>query len=437
MSSSRDAVPSSTSRRDFLRNTTAGLAAVSLAGCAADAAGVTEPAVVRAPVPIKGDEPLRIAVVGVGNMGGGHVEAFMSFAKKNKEKVQVTAIADVAKPHLDGWVDRASKTQGFAVRGYRDYRELLKKEDVHGVVVATPEHWHAQNVIDCLGAGKDVYVEKPMTLKMEDAFRISDAVAKSDRLVQVGTQYMMLPRYREARKLVESGVLGHITLLQTSYCRNSKNGEWLYEIDPKIVPGEMLDWDAWCGPNGTAPFDHEVYHRWRRYRRWSTGIIGDLLVHQMTPLVWAAKMGWPVRVTASGGRYCDLKMENQDQVMLTVEFEGGHTMIVMGSVCNETGLEVMIRGHQANIYLGGNNCVLRPERVFSDDVEEKTIQCAGMNEQDELRLDWLRCIRTRQPNQSQVELGAKIMVIVDLATRSIWGGGAWTFDPATRKAAQA
>ena len=97
----------------------------------------------------------------------------------------------------------------------------------------------------------------------------------------------------------------------------------------------------------------------------------------------------------------------------------------------------MIRGHQANIYLGGNNCVLRPERVFSDDVEEKTIQCAGMNEQDELRLDWLRCIRTRQPNQSQVELGAKIMVIVDLATRSIWGGGAWTFDPATRKAAQA
>ena len=370
-------------------------------------------------------------------MGGGHVEAFMNFNKKGKEKVVITAMSDVAKPRLDNWVARASKTQGNTVRGYRDYRELLKNEDVHAVLMATPEHWHAQNVIDGLGAGKDVYVEKPMTLKMEDAFRISDAVAKSDRLVQVGTQYMMLPRYREARKLVESGVLGHITMLQTSYCRNSKAGEWLYDIDPKIAPGEMLDWDMWCGPNGKADFDTEIFHRWRRYRRWSTGIIGDLLVHQMTPLVWAAKMGWPVRVSASGGRYSDLKMENQDQVMLTVEFEGGHTMIVMGSVCNESGLEVMIRGHQANIFLGGNNCVLRPERVFSDDIEEKTIQCEGISEQDELRLDWLRCVRTRKPNQSQVELASKIMVIVDLATRSIWGGSAWTFDPKTRKAAQA
>jgi predicted dehydrogenase len=435
-SSRRDAVPSSSSRRDFLRNTTAGLAAVSIAGCAADAASTTKPAVVRAPVPLKADKPLRIAVVGVGNMGGGHVEAFMSFAKKNKEKVQVTAIADVAKPHLDGWVDRASKTQGMAVRGYRDYRELLKKEDVHGVVVATPEHWHAQNVIDCLGAGKDVYVEKPMTLKMEDAFRISDAVAKSDRLVQVGTQYMMLPRYREARKLVESGVLGHITLLQTSYCRNSKNGEWLYEIDPKIVPGEMLDWDAWCGPNGSAPYDHEVYHRWRRYRRWSTGVIGDLLVHQID----AARMGREDGMAGARDRIGRSVLRPQDG-------EPGpshaHRRIRGRSHDDRHGFGVQRNRARSRDsrppsehLSGGNNCVLRPERVYSDDIEEDD-PVRGNQQQDELRLDWLRCIRTRQPNQSQVELGAKIMVIVDLATRSIWGGGAWTFDPATRKAAQA
>jgi predicted dehydrogenase len=199
----------------------------------------------------------------------------------------------------------------------------------------------------------------------------------------------------------------------------------------------MLDWDAWCGPSGPAEFDTEVYHRWRRYKRYSTGIIGDLLVHMMTPMVNAVDAGWPVRVTATGGHYIDKAMENHDQVNLTVQFEKEHTLVVAGSTCNEQGLETMIRGHQANLYLGSNNCVLRPERLFADDIDEQTIQCDEVEPQDELRVDWLRSIRTRNLNASPVELGAKIMVIVELATRSMWEGSAFTFDPATLTASRA
>jgi predicted dehydrogenase len=251
----------------------------------------------------------------------------------------------------------------------------------------------------------------------------------------VGTQYVTIASYNEARRLIADGAIGKPVWSQTSYCRNSKEGEWLYyAIDPRWQPGVTLDWDAWCGPLGKAPWSAEVYARWRRYRKYSTGIIGDLLVHRITPLVMALNVGWPTRVIASGGHYVDKAMENHDQINITIEFEGEHTMIVAGSTANELGLETVIRGHKGNLYVGGRNTVLRPERLFADEVEERTITGEDHgDDQDELRLRWINCIRTRNPVPSPVDLGAKVMVIVDLATRSLWEGGAFSYDPGSRK----
>ncbi len=439
------------SRRDFLRTA----AALAAASGLAKAAFPAEPARAAATPPAAGAAPqdaapkaapraklddggvLKIALIGAGGMGNGHLDAFMGFRDHGREKCEIVAIADVCKTHLDPAVAKCSDKQKIKVDGYRNYHDLLSRGDIHGVVVATPEHWHTQMSIDAILAGKDVYCEKPMTLKFDDAFRIRKVVEANQQIMQVGTQYMLTPKYIEAKKLIDQGLLGHLTMSQTSYCRNSKAGEWLYDIDPAVKPGDLLDWEGWCGPLGPQPFDTEVFHRWRRYRRWSTGIVGDLLVHQMTPLVWAANLGWPVRVSAAGGQYVDKKMENHDQVHLTIEFENEHTMVVASSTCNETGLETMIRGHQANLYLGGNNCVLRPERVFADEVEEKKIECKGQNDQDELRIDWMKSIRTRQPNASPVAFACKVMVIVDLATRSLWEGKAWRFDPKSQTASPA
>jgi len=235
------------------------------------------------------------------------------------------------------------------------------------------------------------------------------------------------------------GGIGLPTMSQTSYCRNSKAGEWTYYgIDPKVVPGPMLDWDRWCGPKGIAEFDPAVYARWRRYSKYSTGIIGDLLVHVMTPLIMALDMGWPTRVVASGGHYIDKAMDNFDNVNLTIQFAKGHTMIVAGSTTNEVGLETLIRGHQGNIYLNGRHCVVRPERIFVDDIDERTIEVPDIgNDQDQLRLDWLKTIRTRKTPASPVDLALRCMVIVDLASRSMWEGKAFAFDPSTLTASPA
>lgn len=426
-----------TSRREML----ALGAAATLAGACASTAVSTEVAAVRGRDRARPQDgqPIRIGIIGMGApstpaMGYGHLSRILALAKEGKENVQVVAICDVAAPYLARGVELAKKQQGIEVTGYADYREMYEREDLHGVLVATPEHWHAQQSIDAMQAGLDVYCEKPMTFDLDAALALRAAVhANPQNVFQCGTQFLQHRKYWKAKELIAAGAIGKPTFSQTSYCRNSKGGEWLYGIDDKIVPGKTLDWNAWCGPAGKADWDPAVFFRWRRYAKWSSGIIGDLLVHVTTPLVYALDQGWPVRVTATGGHYHDLEMQNPDQVNLTVEFEKGHTMTIAGSTCNETGVEAMVRGHMANLYLGGNDVILRPERIFAEEIEEQTFRSpdSGLNDQDEHRLHWLSCMRTRTAPIGDVDTAAKVMVIVDLAARSIWTGAAWSFDPAS------
>lgn len=425
-------------RRAFLARTAAAagaLATIHVDPPAAQAAPVPR-AITR--TPIRADEPLRIGVIGTGGMGTEHCRAFLRMANDGRADVRIVALSDVCEPRL-GSALKACMENGadYTIHAYRDYRQLLADPSIHGVLIASPEHWHARMVEDAIAAGKDVYVEKPMTLRLPEALRLREvARANPDVVVVVGTQYTTYAGYQEAQRLIAEGAIGKPVWSQTSYCRNSKDGEWLYyEIDPEWKPGVNLDWRAWCGPLGEAPWDPEVYARWRRYRRYSTGIIGDLLVHRITPLMMALDVGWPTRVVASGGHYVDKAMENHDQVNINIEFEAGHTMIVAGSTANEVGLETMIRGHRANLYIDGRRLTMRPERIYAEEIEEYTFEGPDLgNTQDLLRLHWLECMRSRGRPVSDVELGTRVMVAVDLATRSLWEGKAFAFDPATLSA---
>jgi predicted dehydrogenase len=301
------------------------------------------------------------------------------------------------------------------------------------VLVASPEHWHAKHAEDALMAGKDVYCEKPMTLNLEQALHLREVVkANPDRIFQVGTQKMILPKYIAARRLINEGRIGKPTFSQTSYCRNTPDGEWnYYGLDDRWKPGENVDWKGWLGHLPEREWDPKIYARWRRYKDFSTGIIGDLLVHEVTPLLMALEnqVGWPTRVVASGGHYIDKEMENHDQVNLNVQFQGEHTMIVAGSTCNEVGLENLIRGNKGNIYLNSRHCEVRPTRPYVDEVEEERVECPEIgNDQELLRLNFFQCIRSREPAISNVDHATKVMVIVDLATRSMWEGAAFEFD---------
>ena len=431
--------PTTPSRRRFL----AGSAA--LGGGLMGACSSTGSSVANAPIPafaprpqVADGEPVRIGVIGTGGMGRGHIGSIVGLAERGRENVQVVAVCDVCQTHLDAAHKVATqdgegnpRQVGIEVTKYRYYPELLARDDIHGVLIAAPEHWHAKMAVDALAAGKDVYCEKPMTLRLPEALHLRRVAQASDNLVQVGTQMMQLPKYGAARRLIKEGAIGKPVWSQTSYCRNSRDGEWTYYgIDEAVQPGEVLDWEAWCGPLGSRPFDTNVFHRWRRYKDYSTGIVGDLLVHVMTPLVYALDAGWPTRVVATGGHYVDKAMENHDQVNLQVQFESDQTMVIAGSTANEQGLETMIRGHEATLYLGGNHCRVVPEKIYVDEVDPLEEKFEGMpDDQDQHRLNWLACIRTREQPFGDVDTATKIMVMVDLATRSMWENRAFAFDP--------
>lgn len=436
--------PPAPTRRQFLGATAlAGAAAViGASGSTANARSVNlRPTVKAGRINRPGaNDAIRIAVVGTGGMGTGHAHALMRTASRGEENLQIVALADPCDERRESCYKACVENQsGVDVQQTRDYRQILDRDDVHAVLVASPEHWHAQHVIDALEAGKDVYCEKPMTLELDEGLQVRKAVlAHPEQIFQVGTQMIMLPKYQEARKAIKDGKIGPAVWSQTSYCRNSTTGEWnYYGINPDWKPGVNLDWEAWCGRLGPREWDPKVFARWRRYKDFSTGIIGDLLVHVMTPLIFALDAGWPTRVVATGAHVVDHDMENHDQVNLTVQFENGHTMVIAGSTANEVGLETMIRGHKANIYLGGRHCDIRPERIWVDDVDREEIICPDIgNDQDRLRLDWLASIRSRQPARSNIDLASKVMVAVDLASKSMWTGHAYEFDPRALRARQ-
>ncbi len=425
------------SRRHFLKTTAAAAVAAGLAGREAEAAEDLEPIPAAQPRPALGpNDVVKIAVIGTGGMGTGHAEAFARNARDGRP-VRLEALCDLCDPRVANAKARVDKVQGGDIATYRRHEEVLARPDIHGVLIATPEHWHGRMAEDAIKAGKDVYVEKPMTLNLKDAQRLRKVVqANPSAIVVVGTQFVMTPSYVAAEKLIAEGAIGKPVWSQTSYCRNTKTGEWTYyAIDPAWTPGGNLDWDQWCKPLGKAAWNPEIYARWRRYKKYSSGIIGDLLVHHVTPTLKALNVGWPIRVVATGGHMIDKAMENPDQININIDFEHDHTMVVAGSTCNELGLERIIRGHKANLFVGGRNAIIRPERIWADEIEEREIAPEGevLDPQEMLRRHWVDCIRTREKPMSDVELGTKVMVIVDLAQRSFWERAAFGFDPRTGK----
>lgn len=386
--------------------------------------------------PPKAGETIRIGIIGTGGMGTGHCNAITSLVKKGLADVEIVALCDVCDIHSGNAADQIMSVQGTRPETYRDHRELLARDDIHGVLIASPEHWHATQAIDAMMAGKDVYCEKPMTLELSGALAMrATAQANPDVICQVGTQKIMLPKYIAAKRLIEEGAIGVPTFSQTSYCRNNPNGEWnYYSINEDWKPGVNLDWDRWLGDMPKRAWDPKIFARWRRYREFSTGIIGDLLVHEITPLYMCIEnaAGWPTRVVAAGSHLVDKEMENHDQVNLLTTFESGHQMLVAGSTCNEVGLENLIRGHEGNIYLNSKDCQVRPTRPYADIMDPRTIKFDEVqNDQDQLRLNWFKVMRDRTEPDSNIERGVRVMVLVDLATRSIWTGKAWEFDPET------
>src|SRR5262245_10401328 len=215
--------------------------------------------------PISQNDKIRVALIGTGGRG-----MDITLNALRVPGIELVACADV----YEGRLTRAKEIWGGDFPGLattRDYREVISRQDIDAVIVATPDHWHSKIAVDAMNAGKDVYLEKPMVQKIEEGHAVIDAAKKNNRILQVGSQRVSSIIYQKAKELLASGAIGQLNMIEAWWDRNSAIGAWQYSIPPDASP-ENIDWDRFLGSAPKRPFDPIRLFRWRNYQDYGTGV---------------------------------------------------------------------------------------------------------------------------------------------------------------------
>jgi predicted dehydrogenase len=323
---------------------------------------------------------------------------------------------------------------------HHDYKELIARPDIDAVVIATPDHWHFRMAMDALLAGKDVYLEKPMTYKIEEAKVLAEHVKSSGRVMQIGSQYATETQTFKAREVVQQGLLGKILFCQGTYSRNTYHGEWNYTVDPEGTP-ENIDWKRFLGSAPKRPFSADRYFRFRKYWDYSGGISTDLLYHRLVPFLSIIGPQFPLRVSANGGIYVQKDREVPDTMMTTIEYADFSVMMLssMASDAPNNFVHPVIYGHEAVMELRGKEVVATPEPLFKKQFKAKTgvdvlhIDAKGPDFYQGHLENFFDCMRSRKKPNLDADFGYKAMVAIGLGVEAYREQKQMSFDPSTER----
>jgi predicted dehydrogenase len=262
-------------------------------------------------------EKLVVALIGCGGQGRGDLRAFLRLPE-----VEVAALCDVDRAHIDAAAKDVEKAGRPTARLQleQDFRRVLERKDVDAVIVGTPDHWHAYVLLAACAAGKDVYVEKPLSHNVVEGRAMVEAARRFKRVVQVGTQQRSGKHFQEAVAFVRSGQLGDVFLCRTWITNRGRPGEDVNPPDePSAPPG--VDYDLWLGPAPKRPFNrHRFHHSFRWYWDYGNGLCNDWGVHLNDIVLWAMNVTAPLAVYATGGRY-DVKDGGDTPDTLDVHYQ--------------------------------------------------------------------------------------------------------------------
>jgi predicted dehydrogenase len=387
---------------------------------------------------IGANDRIVLGFVGLGNQGlNSHLKAMVQNAQANN--VAVAAVCDVSKHR----VEEAKQAGGEAVKGFEDYQKLLEVKDIDAVVCATVDHWHAPVSIDSMNAGKHIYVEKPMSRYLLEAFDVYDAVKRTGKCFQVGSQGCSDMKWHKAAEWIRAEKIGKVVMAQGSYMRNTPKGEWNYNIQGWCTP-EDVNWAMWMGQKikDKKAFDSDDYFRWRKYYPYCAGLLSDLFPHKLHPYMLATgNPEFPVRVAALGTRKVETDkntpgtpMRNSPEILqLIAEFPNGMVMHITSSTVNEVGTQEMIRGQKATLTMAGNVVDLKPERPFSDEIDPETSAACAPESIPAHHKNWFDCIRDGKAPNANIDLAIRVQTVISLGEMSDRLKIACLFDEKTRK----
>ena len=442
---SDNSTPQGDTRRDFLRKAAIGVAA---GATSASVMPTTAAAMQRV---IGANDRIQIGHVGLGGQGMTHVRLLKQNAQDNlKNNTESIAVCDL-------YVRRKKQAQQFLglddAAAYDDYRRLVDRPDLDCVWVTTSDQWHADVAMAAMESGKHVYCEKPMCKTVDQAYAMHATAKRTKRVVQVGVQACTDLKWHVAGDAVKSGRIGHTVMGQGSYCRNSKEGEWnYYTIDPDASPHATGDgyvnWDLFRRGVEPAAWDPDRFFRWRKYWEYGSGILGDLFPHRLHPLMIALAQpqdgfeGFPIHVASLGGLYVQKinpvthkpDREVPDFTNIIVDMKDECSIMLLGTVINEIGWQDMVRGNKATIYFGGDGVEIKPERIWSDEVEGGVLPVGGPGEDIAAHeRNFLDAVRTNGIPNCNIDLGLRVQIMISLGELSYRHRKEYSFDAETRR----
>ena len=399
-------------RRTFTKAGTAtaiGLAATSTAVRDAKAAGA--------------NDRIRLGFIGVANRGGQLIDGFTAH-----DDLEVVALCDVDKLTLG----KARERFDSGVETYGDFRRVIERKDIDAIVIATPDHWHAiQSVMAC-DAGKDVYVEKPLSITIHEGRRMVEAARRNDRVVQVGTHRRSSPLYAKLVERTSAEEFGKICVCRAYRISNMfPNG--IGREQPKDPP-KQLDWNMWLGPRPLRPYqDNIAPYKFRWWDLYSSQM-GNWGVHYLDAIRWCTGELAPSSVCAIGGRYAvDDDRTVPDTMEVTFEFKSGRLATfgqyeTSGNSIFPYG-EIELRGTQAAVYVGTKGYQVVPERggqfqTRTPRMKPQEVTTEGSNASLTAlhARNFLDCMRTREKPNADVEIGHQSTTFSLMANISLMVG---------------
>jgi predicted dehydrogenase len=364
-------------------------------------------------------DQINLGVIGSGSRG-----TFVMTVFQKDPALRVAAICDVYEPNLENAVATASKKAGTHPKIYRNYKELLADKDINAVLIATPEHWHAQMVLDALAAGKDVYVEKPLCHTPEEGVQLVEAEKHTKQIIQVGMQRRSYDLYIEGAKLVANGALGNVRMVRSWWLNN-------YVGDGSARTAKLdgpLDWEQWQGPvKQRVPPDPFIFRNWRYISEYASGIVADQGAHVFDGIHLLMNASYPLAVTAAAGRPHRAGYNTPESVVVTAEYP--EDFIGVFSI-NYAAMRYQLRNDQMN-QLDGDRARMDIGREAFNVYNQGAEEIAAITKKSEKGFGWatdlhvqnfLECVRTRKTPTATMRLAFQAVIVTQLGNLSLKNG---------------
>ncbi len=375
---------------------------------------------------------LGVGFIGCGGRMGAHIGCVRQLIDEGVP-LRMAAVCDVYRPRLEAAVEA---TGG---RPYMDHRELLADPDVDIVAIASPDRHHCIQALDAVQAGKDVFCEKPLAhwQQFDRVKAQAHRVRETGAVLQVGTQYVADSIYRQARTLIQNGLIGKPIHAQVGYFRQGDWGErGMPILDPNASPGPDLDWEAFLGDAPRRPFDASRFFQWRMYLDYAGGPPTDLYPHVYTPLAVALDLRMPMRVSACGGKlFYNHAREVPDTVNILADYPEGVTVALLGTQVNARPIETCIRGSEGTLVFSGPGVQIYPADGNTTTNLEVPREASG--DTIDLWRNFVHCVETREQPWSDVWTQYGVQTVVNMGMLSMLHGRTLHFDAVAEQIVEA